>query len=625
MVGLTTIVVFVLLFAIHVHLKNEHVRDNDPELKRARNGVILPRSHSPEVLPQFIKCPETSNSNQDSNVKFSGSDAENRAIKEKLIKLANLVAKAKKHVRGTKTGDALFETVAALDDVMHSFDLDFKSATKRRIVQSKNICPESYNGTTFGYPFFYKGFERTSCSFGKPEDQLVTVVFIYNREQTYNLLNVLEGIKTYNKRLSVIVGIYDDSKFFETSFSKFSTVKVEKFDRSVTNGHIWNSLLNSVKTDYVLIAHDIMEFNEDARLDRLIREMERLNLKVAGGATRNKDGFWKLGCHQRAYKNYSLTYLEGYDESVHECIFCDHVDGPFIIKTEDVLRTKFDDTISNMGLFEDFFLRISGESAVCADSMFYVNTTERSSSTDMWDSLARKLSLRRLKFSSGIDISFKCPSSYECFGGTGFVVTPCCLQELADMVNFIMKSCEEKGIICELQEGTLLGAVKLHKVLPWERDADLTFLTANYSVFQRLETNFRSAGYSYSDGASLWCCADNRTAGGKFKVASTHWHVELYGQHLMDTEMLVEKKIKPTKVPFDGRWVNTPRNPGWHARNRYGHEIYAHSQHWLSTGKSSGWIHYQTNMFTKCYSPGRHNCLDRFNADGNLPFGDPIP
>lgn len=93
------------------------------------------------------------------------------------------------------------------------------------------------------------------------------------------------------------------------------------------------------------------------------------------------------------------------------------------------------------------------------------------------------------------------------------------------------------------------GAVKFNKVLPWERDADLTFLTANYSAFKALGPVFKDAGYSFTaHDSSIWCCADGRKAGGKFSMFVDGWSIELYGQHRMESEMLVASGEKPTKV-----------------------------------------------------------------------------
>ena len=105
-----------------------------------------------------------------------------------------------------------------------------------------------------------------------------------------------------------------------------------------------------------------------------------------------------------------------------------------------------------------------------------------------------------------------------------------------------------------------------HTVLPWERDADLTFLTANFTAFAKLNKYIRKKYYYSDDPGSLWCCADNRTAGGKIKVSSKNWHIELYGQHLIDSEMLQMDGVEPTKALLDGQWVGAPKFPSPMAR-----------------------------------------------------------
>ena len=566
-------------------------------------------------------------------------------LENKLIAVAKLIKQAKTHVRGTKTGDALKETINKFSDILKIFDLDFNNVTSRKTTKSKNICPEVYNGTTSGYPFFYKGFEVTKCSYGRPLETLITIVLLNKDTESYSLPDLIQDIRKYNKNVQIVVGIVTSAKNdeLEKLTQNIDNLQIKPYSKKIPNGQMLNDLISSIKSEYTLIAPDITTFNEDSRLDRLIREIESLKLRVVAGATRNTDGLWKRGCYQRAYKNYTMTFWEGYDESVHECILCDHVEGPFVVRTAQLMETQFDSAIEeSRGVFEDFFIRLGGEIAVCADSMFYTTTkfgqsiasTNNRKSTDTgnsqsnisnWKSFMKKYQLYKLIYGLDEFISECVPGQYDCFSGTGYAVTPCCLKELADMVKLTMQVCDDNNIICELQEGTLLGAVKLQKVLPWERDADLTFLTSNYTAFTNIAPLISKRGYSFVDGGALWCCVDNRTAGGKLKVNSAHWHIELYGQHIMDSEMLLADHKKQTKLLLNGQWVGVPRNPGWHARNRYAHEIYAHAQHWLATGKSSGWIIYKTNQFTKCLNPGSHNCLDRFNADGNMHFIDPIP
>lgn len=127
---------------------------------------------------------------------------------------------------------------------------------------------------------------------------------------------------------------------------------------------------------------------------------------------------------------------------------------------------------------------------------------------------------------------------------------------------------QESGSLCELQEGTLLGAVKFNGVLPWERDADITFHTNNFSTILGLRDKLKEAGYILRKGKEPWCCVDGVEAGGTFTLASSYWVAELYGQHLMDSEKLLKQNIKPTVVHFDGERVTTPTSPGLFSRNR---------------------------------------------------------
>lgn len=559
------------------------------------------------------------------NIESSEKDEHNEYIKSKLTEAAKLVKLAKVHARGTKSGDALRRTVRVLDDMLQSFGLDFSTVTRRTVKQPYNVCPEIYKGSTFGYPFFYRGFEQSNCSYRVAEEKLVTIVIQLDNFRVETISRLLDDIINYNRNMSVVVGA-KVSELPQFKNDRYSQILFKTYKTTTSKGRIWNDIIEHVQTPYVLVARDLIRFDNDTRIHRLIREIERLQLTSAGGASRDSNGFWKLGCLQRAYKNYTLVYEEGYQESIHECVFCDHIENSFVISKTLISKFKFDESLSQEGMWEDFFLRAEGESVVCPDSMFYSNRTIRSSRVLDWKEFGGKYQLRTMKFvSSKFEVDFNCPKPIKCFLGTGFSVTSCCLEELANLITFIMNACEKAGAICELQEGTLLGAVKLNKVLPWERDADITFLTANYSQLQKLKATFESAGYAFRDGSALWCCADNRTAGGKFRIGSGHWHAELYGQHIMDSELLMQNSIKPTKVLLNGNWVNVPRNPGLHARNRYGHEIYAHAQHWIVTGKSSGWINYDTSSFTNCHKSGDHNCLDRYNSDGNLQFTDPIP
>ena len=163
--------------------------------------------------------------------------------------------------------------------------------------------------------------------------------------------------------------------------------------------------------------------------------------------------------------------------------------------------------------------------------------------------------------------------------------------------------------------------MKFNKVLQWERDAALTFLTANFSAIQQLGSKFRAAGYSFSPHKnSLWCCVDGRQAGGEISMSADGWSIVLYGQHLMESEILASRGEAPTKIDFAGQMVTVVRNPGLFARNRYGANLYRHQEHWLDRGKQSGWHFYDPGKFEGCPNDQHSGCLSQYAIDGNMQF-----
>ena len=551
-------------------------------------------------------------------------------IKDKIADLARKIYKAKKHVRGIKTADNLKSAIHLLEGILKDLNIDAMPLKHRSAIKARSVCPEEYKGTTYGYPFFYKGFEVKVCDYGKSVTDLLTITAYINEDMSDNLENAvsdfLSSIRKLNSKyqIAIAANIASASVVRFTKLFQNTIIKGKAAIKGLSAGQIWNNLVETAKTEYVLIARDVEMITNDTRFDRLIRELESMELAAAGGAFRTPNGHWSNGCYQMAYKNYSLSYHHGYDESMHECLFCDYVEGPFITTKNLLEITKFKNLDETDGLFEDWFLGLYAKQqsvAVCPDSMFH--TSYKTTDKENWGSFMKDWELYQLRTPLGKEIVPSCKTGKP--SSRSKALFPCASDALAKSINFLMTTCEEAHIICELEEGTALGAVKFNKILPWERDADITFLTANYSAFQNLATKFATANYRLVDQKEPWCCVDNRNAGGIFQLYLPGWHIEIYGQHIMDSELLRAEGLKPTKVHLDGQWVSVPRNPGLFMRNRYGHEIYRHALHWMSLGEKTGWINYKTTKFLACEQPGHHACIDRYNTDGNLQFEIMLP
>ena len=406
---------------------------------------------------------------------------------------------------------------------------------------SQVVCPEVYKGSIHGYPFYTKGFETEDCLVKREIKDLVTLIFdevvtttatdtenkIFNQTgRVDKLLAFIDSVyrlypgirvyivlgKSWNQRQLEAITIRTSQNNLQTKTSIYS-LKNYEFNK----GELLQSIINGIKTEYILIAPRLTSFTNDINLERLARILStRKNTFHAGGSFRNLTGHWSHGCLQMQLKNYTLSYKAGYYHSFSECLACDYIPGPFLAKTS-VLRDTGFRLSGEHGIFRDLFLRIKeryssshpgvnhGRTTVvtCPDVMFHTQySPERD---DELTNFANKHNIKKIVEADGTIRWFGCRRGLKNRNGekcplkSGLAVPPCCLENVADAIKFVMEQCVRNKITCELQEGTLLGAVKLNKVLPWERDADITFLTVDFPKLVKIKNVFTRQGYVIND------------------------------------------------------------------------------------------------------------------------------
>ncbi|KAJ7379240.1 hypothetical protein OS493_017749 [Desmophyllum pertusum] len=384
--------------------------------------------------------------------------------------------------------------VQRLGGIVKRLDNSLQPSTTNEKVNKNGIvdvCPDVFQGTLVGYPFFGTGWAITNCTNVKPIRSVISVLVntvAYPKEDENHIQTVLKGItETYP---TVQVHLATGSNEVMEDAKKYKNIDVVKVDDAKL-GKGWNTLISKVSTPYVLVARDVFHFTWLTQLERQIRVVSQIpNVGVAGGAYRNFSGHWKAGCVQTTLKNYVLQYQEGYYHSKNECMFCDYLQGPFVTKTN---LLKLDESLPNEVIFEDWFLRVGDGNLImsCPDAMYF--TTDYSSyskRTDkkVWTPLAKKWELNRVLLPQGVKHSFSCQDIGVKCKAHSDLLPVCCLEEYADALSFFQKFSDKHNVTFELDTGSVLGGVKFNGLIPWDIDGDFIFLTTDLNIFTKRET-----------------------------------------------------------------------------------------------------------------------------------------
>ena len=501
---------------------------------------------------------------------------------------------------------------------------------------SVDVCPEEYQGSKVGYPYFAKkGWHTTNCTNAKPIQSVISILFntvAYPKEDENHVEKVLEGItETYP---TVQVHLATRSNQIMETTKKYKNINVFKVDDGkLSKG--WNMLISKASTPYVLVARDVFHFSWLTQLERQIRVISQVpNVGVVGGAYRNLSGHWKAGCVQSKLRNYVLEYQEGYYHSKNECMFCDYLQGPFVTMTK---MLKLDESLPNEVVFEDWFLRVVEDGNLtmsCPDAMYFMTDYySYSKSTDkiVWTPLAKKWELNRVSLPRGIKHSFSCQEiGFKCNNFAQNALLPVCCHELyAEAVSFLKNFSDEHNIGLELDCGSVLGGLKFSGLIPWDIDGDFFVFSKDINIFHKRETidYFKKNGYSLSGFESPNLDRkDYNSFNGYVRIDFNGFNIELFGTGMpaMSNAVFLPAELQKhetfTKANIRGSWIYTKFSPGLYARNRYGKEILKHSQSWRKVGLPHSYANYDPGSFKPCKNPRHHACLNSFPGDGNIPF-----
>lgn len=527
------------------------------------------------------------------------------------------------------------EYILELNKIVSQLDPRFSLSTSSLVRADPqpvpDTCGEEYKGNQYGYPWYRTGFvEASDCKRDEklPINELATIVLLDRSPSLNRTEEILQSIRNYNDKIPIILGSAASLKTRQELKKKFQNVILIECDEHdiLRPGKTWNFMIGSVKTPYAVVAKDVFYFNDLARLERQIYVISSTNfVGIAGGAFRNETGFWKIGCHLTGIKSYVLKYTQGYQYSAFDCMFCDHLEGPFVVKTFIAKKFQFHDNLFSDVLFEDWFLKIKQKRILvmnCPDVMYFksgvvegVSEVEKIREHSSWLELAREWEVDRVVYPSRITVNFTCAELKITCDATrwfkAFIIPSCCMDQVTGALRTLDEFSKEKGVEYEIDSGTLLGAVKMGYFLPWDKDGDIAFMQKDYKTYYENSDYFSDRGYSLS------MFETNRF----FRLNTPEIILEMWGQKEISKFQLPSNMWEfPTRLKMNGIWVRGVWNPGLFARNRYGPDVFKHVQHWNVYHQRDSWQLYEPGSWLPCPKKAHHGCLDQYPTDGSVGF-----
>ncbi|XP_042882811.1 uncharacterized protein LOC122259893 isoform X1 [Penaeus japonicus] len=492
--------------------------------------------------------------------------------------------------------------------------------------QKHNVCDEVYFGKGYDWPLYQHGMEQEQCHDVPPFSSVMTVVFPA-RSWPSDLIGFLlvQVRKLYDIPMIVLV-----QKGGNTTVNVGNVTFIEMDDK-LSDSENLNAAILHVTTPFVLLGQSLAHFNNQSSLERLVRVLEDLDhVQVAGGAARDTNGRWIHGCLQQHMANYHAKYTLGYYHSKYECMYCDDLLTPFATRTKLLQTIPFTAGLSGQAIYRDWFAKVRSAghlSVTCPDVMFFLSGHVNMTAED-WLPMARQWALYSVQAFDGKEHVFSCKAvGISCKNPLktiySYLLPPCCVEEMEELIGYLINYAEENHLEHELHAGSVLGAVKMGRYLPWDFDTDIVVACYQFKVWMQIDTFLKTWKMKCQKRVSIPGVYMGIYCPNFFLEIICHKGINNSRAHLPE-----EYRDIPTKALYAGRWITVRSNPGLYCRNAMGLEVLRHAAHWrtLKTTKDAKARGGYSNPGTwnKCKSQSHHSCLDKFPGDGNLPFTQPF-
>ncbi|XP_069945262.1 uncharacterized protein [Cherax quadricarinatus] len=428
--------------------------------------------------------------------------------------------------------------------------------------------------------------------------EVFTVATDVTRVNDTQLEILLKDIASRYDGLQVVVCVGSDAALRVSKQHK--NVRGFRVTSSTPVAVRWSRLLAMVNTTYVLVGRGLIALSSFSDLERLFMTFLQVpNAAFVGGASRNQNGQWRVGCYQTRMLMYVLTLQHGYTSFDYGCMFCDSVAGPFITTTNLVSSIPIDVHLPGEVVFSDWFLRIraaGGLGLVCPDVLFFVSDEYHPwKSRTAWEAIASKWNVTDVHLPDDFNHHYSCMEArLNCSKVDKSLALPsCCLALLGGALHEVVSAVQEQYIDVHIMNKTAVAGV-VGGQQSWEMDAHLAVQNATLQV-QLAMLSLNRRGYHVDiaeDGATYYI----------------HLHSTVIFLHLLNVDMKaglpLQQAVTPTTILVGNAWLPAPPNPGLYVRHLRGSGFL---QHPLAE-----------RPLPQCHNPSHHACLHHFPFDTTL-------
>ena len=485
----------------------------------------------------------------------------------------------------------------------------------------------------------------------------------------------------------------DNAKLFSSKLKKLKD-RLPSFSWLVVPQPANDKLLTTLKyitlhtsTRYLLFTRRIRKMDPKLDLSSFLRPLLKRTADIIAGTVVLTNGQWESGCYQTKLIWSQLTVNSGYDNHrTKGLVQCDVTDSPFAISRNSALsilsiledkkkNPKLGNFPTGYPIYLQFFhvARLSHDFVVKTHlaTVFHIDdeidkekVKQKENSPPPKDNLLSRMTRAQWKaFISRNEISdiwtssggntngnglhhfefTKQEANIEKCGAKSNMLRPrVCMRNLHKLLIDSYRLFDKLGYQYSTEDGSALGATKLHDTLPWEADHDFAFRTQNITDLIRHRSDFLKFGYKLAAIINKPCMKGEKIKGwscGYVGVNGFSWRLELWGQFILNGDYYQPDTVRPqfknqfpltrllgeksTRIRISDHWSQTFNNPGYYSRGRYGVDCLRHAQHWGVSGITSYGLYRTSTHFAACPNDGHHLCLNQYLADGNIQFQRP--